>query len=64
MEPRISFVTLGISDLERSVKFYRDGLGFPLSSASKDDVAFFKTGGCLMRPGQPSEPGSRPRAST
>lgn len=48
MEPRISFVTLGISDLQRSVKFYRDGLGFPLSSASKDDVAFFKTGGIVL----------------
>jgi catechol 2,3-dioxygenase-like lactoylglutathione lyase family enzyme len=48
MEPRVSFVTLGISDLERSVKFYRDGLGFPLSSASKGDVAFFKTGGVVL----------------
>lgn len=48
MEPRISFVTLGISDLERSVKFYRDGLGFPLSSASKGDVGFFRTGGIVL----------------
>lgn len=48
MESRISFVTLGISDLERSVKFYRDGLGFGLSSASKGDVAFFKTGGIVL----------------
>lgn len=48
MEARVSFVTLGISDLERSIKFYRDGLGFPLSSASKGDVAFFKTGGIVL----------------
>lgn len=48
MEPRISFVTLGVSDFQRSLKFYRDGLGFPLSSASKDDVAFFKTGGIVL----------------
>jgi hypothetical protein len=48
MEPRISFITLGVSDFERSVKFYRDGLGFPLSSASKGDVAFFKTGGVVL----------------
>jgi catechol 2,3-dioxygenase-like lactoylglutathione lyase family enzyme len=48
MEPRISFVTLGISDLQRSLKFYRDGLGFPLSSASTGDVAFFKTGGIVL----------------
>ena len=48
MEPRVSFITLGISNLERSIKFYRDGLGFPLSSASKGDVAFFKTGGAVL----------------
>ena len=48
MEARVSFITLGISDLQRSVKFYRDGLGFPLSSASKGDVAFFKTGGIVL----------------
>lgn len=28
MKPRISVLTLGVSNLERSVKFYRDGLGF------------------------------------
>lgn len=27
MKPRISVLTLGVTDLERSVKFYRDGLG-------------------------------------
>jgi catechol 2,3-dioxygenase-like lactoylglutathione lyase family enzyme len=27
MEPRITFVTLGVDDLERAVRFYRDGLG-------------------------------------
>ena len=27
MKPRITLVTLGVDDLERSVSFYRDGLG-------------------------------------
>lgn len=27
MKPRISVITLGVDDLERAVKFYRDGLG-------------------------------------
>ena len=27
MKPRIKFFTLGVSDLERSLAFYRDGLG-------------------------------------
>jgi uncharacterized protein len=29
MEPRISVITLGVNDLERSLAFYRDGLGLP-----------------------------------
>jgi catechol 2,3-dioxygenase-like lactoylglutathione lyase family enzyme len=28
MRPRITLLTLGVDDLERSVAFYRDGLGF------------------------------------
>jgi catechol 2,3-dioxygenase-like lactoylglutathione lyase family enzyme len=27
MKPRITLVTLGVDDLERAVRFYRDGLG-------------------------------------
>jgi catechol 2,3-dioxygenase-like lactoylglutathione lyase family enzyme len=27
MEPRITLLTLGVDDLERSLRFYRDGLG-------------------------------------
>jgi catechol 2,3-dioxygenase-like lactoylglutathione lyase family enzyme len=29
MKPRLSVITLGVDDLERAVRFYRDGLGFP-----------------------------------
>lgn len=29
MEPRITVLTLGVDDLERAVRFYRDGLGWP-----------------------------------
>lgn len=29
MKPRISVLTLGVADLERSLAFYRDGLGLP-----------------------------------
>lgn len=28
MRPRITLITLGVDDLERAVRFYRDGLGF------------------------------------
>lgn len=29
MEPRITLITLGVDDLDRAVRFYRDGLGLP-----------------------------------
>jgi uncharacterized protein len=29
VKPRISLVTLGVEDLERALRFYRDGLGWP-----------------------------------
>lgn len=28
MQPRITVITLGVADLEASLRFYRDGLGF------------------------------------
>ena len=28
MKPRITLITIGVDDLERSLRFYRDGLGF------------------------------------
>jgi len=42
MEPRLNIVTLGVRDLNKSIQFYRDGLGWPLSSASAGDFAIFK----------------------
>ena len=47
MEPRISIVTLGVSDMERSVRFYRDGLGLP-TDYSSGNVAFFQTAGTWL----------------
>ena len=29
MKPRIKVLTLGVSDLEKSLAFYRDGMGLP-----------------------------------
>lgn len=48
MEARISLLTLGVKDLDRARSFYRDGLGWPLSSASTSDVAFFRTRGVAL----------------
>jgi catechol 2,3-dioxygenase-like lactoylglutathione lyase family enzyme len=48
MEPRITLLTLGVSDLPRAVRFYRDGLGFPTTYKDGDPVAFFNTGGTRL----------------
>ena len=48
MEPRVSLLTLGVSDLQRAVAFYRDELGWPKSEVGGDEVAFFKTGGVVI----------------
>lgn len=29
MKPRVTLITLGVDDLERALRFYRDGLGWP-----------------------------------
>ncbi|HWF77764.1 MAG TPA: VOC family protein [Caulobacteraceae bacterium] len=43
MKPKISMVSLSVSDLGRSLAFYRDGLGFPTHNyADGDDYIMFK----------------------
>ncbi|MDE2842331.1 MAG: VOC family protein [Chloroflexota bacterium] len=48
MEPRISIVTLGVSDLPRSVAFYRDGLGLTLYDENTESIAFFQNKGTWL----------------
>jgi uncharacterized protein len=43
MEPRISFVTLGVADLARSIRFYEGVLKLPRRK-TPPDVAFFEMG--------------------
>jgi len=43
---RISLVTLGVADLDRSRAFY-DSLGFPRVGET-DGVAFYRTGGAIL----------------
>ncbi len=47
MEPRLSFVTLGVADVARARAFY-ERLGFTASAASQDSVAFFDAGGIVL----------------
>jgi catechol 2,3-dioxygenase-like lactoylglutathione lyase family enzyme len=48
VEPRISIITLGVSDLERSYEFYHEGLGFPTTRKPDQGVIFFQTGGTCL----------------
>lgn len=48
MEPRISIITLGVDDLQRSVEFYRDGLGLPLFDENTESIAFFQNRGTWL----------------
>ena len=47
MKPRISMITLGVNDLETSIKFYQEGLGFPKMESSPE-VAFFTLNGSWL----------------
>jgi catechol 2,3-dioxygenase-like lactoylglutathione lyase family enzyme len=47
MTPRISMITLGVSDLKRATAFYRDGLGFP-SNEKHEGVVFFPLSGTWL----------------
>lgn len=47
MEPRLSFVTLGVADIARARAFY-EKLGFKPSSASNENVTFFDAGGIVL----------------
>jgi uncharacterized protein len=47
MEPRVSFITLGVLDVARARSFY-EKLGFKASPASQESVTFFDAGGIVL----------------
>ncbi|SFT63523.1 VOC family protein [Halomonas saccharevitans] len=47
MNPRISMITLGVSDLARAIRFYEQGLGLPRMD-SPPEVAFFPLNGSWL----------------
>lgn len=40
MKPRITVITIGVDDLEKSVAFYRDGLGLPTQGIIGEEFEF------------------------
>ena len=47
MEPRLTLITLGVSDVARARKFY-EVLGFKAGRASQEAVTFFPAGGVVL----------------
>jgi catechol 2,3-dioxygenase-like lactoylglutathione lyase family enzyme len=47
MEQRVSLITLGVRNLERSRAFY-EALGWKTNAAPGDDVVFFQAGGLAL----------------
>ncbi|MGH6900377.1 MAG: VOC family protein [Geminicoccaceae bacterium] len=47
MEQRLSLVTLGVADLERSRRFYEDGLGWRRGN-DHEEVAFYQLGAMVL----------------
>ena len=48
MEARITLITLGVADLARAIRFYREGLGWPITGEEHGSVAFFNTSGTKL----------------
>ena len=48
MKQKLHIVTLGVSDLARSYKFYTEILGWKTNSPSDGDIAFFQTDGAVL----------------
>jgi len=47
MEPRITIITLGVSDLKRSIEFYEKGLGLP-KRPDGEGIVFFELKGTWL----------------
>src|SRR5436190_23830584 len=47
MEPRLSLITLGVSDIPRARGFYQ-AMGFVASNPGNDSVTFFPAGGVVL----------------
>ena len=67
MKPKISIVSPSVADLEASLAFYRDGLGFPTHNyADGDDFVLLKLEGAWLSlsPRDPARAAPAPGAGT
>ena len=45
MKPHVAVITLGVRDLKRARRFYKDGLGWPIQQEDDNWVCFLLEGG-------------------
>jgi predicted lactoylglutathione lyase len=48
MRQKLSLITLGVDDFEKSLNFYEKGLGWKKSDKSMDGLALFDLGGIIL----------------
>ena len=48
MEQRITFITLGVNNLETSADFYENKIGWKRSSLSNENIVFFELNGIYL----------------
>lgn len=48
MEQRITFITLGVNNLETSIDFYENKFGWQRSEMSNDNIVFFELNGISL----------------
>lgn len=51
MKPRITVITIGVDDLEASLRFYRDGLGFPTEGIMGQEFEYGAVAFIDLQPG-------------
>lgn len=56
MQPRISMLALGVADLPRALRFYRDGLGWTPQPSSNAQLVLFPLAGDLTLALYPQAP--------
>ena len=48
MEQRLTIITLGVTDLKKSIEFYEHNFGWKRLSSSTEDIAFFQLNGIQL----------------
>ncbi|TLX73750.1 VOC family protein [Labilibacter sediminis] len=48
MEQRLTIITLGVTDLKKSIDFYENKFGWKRSDMSNDDIVFYQLNGIYL----------------